>query len=166
MSTRGLFLTCAGLVLSTAQLALAQQEVQIAIEVAQDGEPIPDGATVSGVIDATFTIIHGHEQHVQLYQNFVPIVVNRAGDEHADHDLGGDDGATEENPDGLTQIFHIQIDTSKFFDGENLLSAHVHPHNQPGRPFQTRFAYGTLKILTQNRNPAPSGDRLLPELTM
>ena len=58
------------------------------------------------------------------------------------------------------------LDTSEFYDGENLISLHVHPVNVPGEPYITDFSVQVFRIVTANSNPAPNGDTQLPTMTI
>ena len=117
------------------------------ITVRKNGIPQAEGATVSGNIDVTVSISNAIGQHVQIYGNFMVL-------QSMDHDE-----MIETSPWETT----VRIDTRRFFDGENLLSVHVHPHNHHEGQHSTDFTFATFKTVTANSKPAPSGDRLLPQ---
>lgn len=123
---------------------------RLQIEVFQDGRPVAEGEPVSGKVTAKVTVTEGEGQHAQFYGNFI---VLHPGD-------GG------EMIDSDPWVRTLEVDTSLFYDGENLLSVHTHPHNVPGRPLNTDLSFGTFKLVAENGRPAPMGDRLLPVLNI
>jgi len=125
---------------------LPAAEPSVSLTVEQNGVPIVEGQTVSGSVLVTVTVNAAIGQHVQLYSNMVVVPFVETG--HA--------------PDTAVWSRTATIDTSPWFDGENLISVHVHPHNQPGMVYATAFTVGTFKLVSDNAHPAPNGDRLLP----
>ena len=122
----------------------------IVISVSKDGIPIQQGQPVSGVITGTVTIHNSLGYHPQFYKNFRTLRVDGHG-----HYI-----------DSIAWTKTFSLDTSEFFDGENLLSVHAHPHNQAGMPYTTVFYVGLFKLWTSNNNPAPNGDTLLPQINI
>lgn len=59
-------------------------------------------------------------------------------------------------PDPWVDTF--TIDTSKFYDGDHLLNVHVHGTDG------IAFSHAKHRVVTENANPAPNGDRLLPSI--
>lgn len=110
------------------------------------GNPIGPGETVSGVVNGRITIFNKVGYHAQFYQNFRTFRPNEHG-----HMV-----------DSPIWQRTFRVDTSTFFDGENLLSVHAHPMNVAGLPYSTNFDVGRLRIVTSNANPAPNGDVRLP----
>lgn len=128
---------------------LQASDTSIAITVTRNGQPVNEGQTVSGTVNITVTVTNGVAMHVATYGNMIFLPFNEPG--HA--------------PDTPVWSHTTQVDTRRFYDGENLLSVHVHPHNHVGEPpYQADFHFATFKIVTANANPAPNGDRLLPTL--
>lgn len=127
---------------------LSSQSPYIEIEVFQNGEPIAEGEPVTGEIQGTITVYNSTGQHAQLYKNFRILHPNEHG-----HSI---------DTNAWTRTF--KLDTSEFYDGENLISVHAHPHNHPGHPYSVDFTVGSFKLLTANDNPAPNGDTDLPTL--
>ncbi|MFT5123219.1 MAG: outer membrane protein assembly factor BamB, partial [Verrucomicrobiales bacterium] len=117
-------------------------------EVFQDGLPVYEGVPVGGTVTGRVRFYNAEGQHVQFYKNFRTLKTDQHG-----HNAG---------PDGWERTF--VLDTSDMYDGENLLSVHVHPHNVPGVPYQTDFYYATFMLVTTNGVPAPDGDWTLPGL--
>ena len=89
-------------------------------------------------------------QHAQFYKNFRVISTH-------------EDGHLIDSSDWVRTF---SVDTSEFYDGENLISAHVHPMNVPGQPYIADFSVQAFKIVAENDNPAPTGDVRLPTLTI
>ena len=125
----------------------ATLDAQVNITVAKNGVPISAGATTSGDIDVTVSISNAIGQHVQVYGNFEVL-------QSMDHDE-----MIETSP----WVTTVKVDTRRFFDGENLLSVHVHPHNAHDARHTTDFSFATFQLKTANGKPAPSGDVLLPQ---
>jgi hypothetical protein len=123
---------------------------KVRIDVFKDGRPVAEGEPVGGRITAKVTVTEGQGQHAQFYGNFIV--------------LDPIDGGVMIDADPWIRT--LELDTSMFFDGENLLSAHTHPHNVPGRPLNTDLAFGTFKVVAENGRPAPQEDRLLPSLNI
>lgn len=123
---------------------------QAVIEVFKNGAPIAEGQTVSGTIRARLTVHNAVGHHVQFYGNMVV--------------LDPVDGPPHMMVDASPWERTFYLNTSMFYDGENLLSAHVHPHPVPGEPFSTELTVGTFRILSGNNRPAPGGDIHLPTL--
>jgi hypothetical protein len=123
----------------------------IAIELfTRDDSPVREGDTVSGTLTGKITIRHSLTQHVQLYKNFRVMSTNEVG----------------QVIDSTSWVRTFVLDTSEFYDGENLISAHVHPMNVPGQPYIADFSVQAFKIVTENDNPAPTGDRQLPTIAI
>ncbi len=121
----------------------------IAFTVTSNGQPVSEGQTVSGMVNITVTVTNGVAMHTATYGNMIFLPFNELG--HA--------------PDAPVWSHTTQVDTRRFYDGENLLSVHVHPHNHAGEPYGADFTFATFKIVSENANPAPNGDRLLPTLS-
>ena len=119
----------------------------IRIKVFKDGQEIKEGDEVSGEITGEIHIHNAMHQHAQFYKNFRTLKSNEHGHMIMSNHF----------------IRTFTLDTSEFFDGENLISAHAHPHNVPGQPYMTDFMFGTFKLNSSNSNPAPNGDTKLPE---
>jgi len=115
-----------------------------------NGEQILPGQTVSGVITGKATFINKMGQHAQFYQNFRTLPIN--GTSHMI------------NSNQWERTF--SVNTASFFDGENLISMHVHPMNIEGQPYITQFNVGHFKIVTANNNPSPNGDTQLPSMSI
>ena len=115
-----------------------------------DDSPVTEGDTVSGTLTGTVTIRNSTMQHVQFYKNFRVI---------STHEVGHMIDANE-------WVRTFTVDTTEFYDGENLISAHVHPMNVPGQPYIADFSVQAFKIVAENDNPAPTGDVRLPTLTI
>lgn len=122
----------------------------IAITVTSNGQPVSEGQTVSGTVNITVTVTNGIAMHVATYGNMIFLPFNEPG--HA--------------PNTPVWSHTTQVDTRRFYDGENLLSVHAHPHNHAGEPYGADFTFATFKIVSENSNPAPNGDRLLPTLVI
>ena len=132
-------------------LAADEFSSDIVIEVfTLDDLPVTEGETVSGILTGKVTIRDSLTQHAQLYKNFRVISTHEAG-----HTIDSDEW-----------VRTFSVDTSEFYDGENLISAHVHPMNVPGQPYLADFSVQAFKIVAANDNPAPSGDVRLPSLTI
>ena len=127
---------------------LSTDSKRIKIEVTKDGQPIAENQSVSGIVEGTVTIYNSMHEHAQLYQNFRILQPNEHG-----HMI-----------DSNEWVRSFTIDTSDFYDGENLISVHAHPHNHHGMPYNTEITIGIFKLKTSNDNPAPNGDTKLPEL--
>lgn len=119
----------------------------VSIDVVKNGVPLVEGSSTSGDLDVTVTINNAIGQHVQVYGNFVVL-------QSMDHDE-----MIETSP----WVTTLRVDSRRFFDGENLLSVHVHPHNGHEGRHTTDFTFATFRLTTANGLPAPSGDRLLPQ---
>ena len=89
-------------------------------------------------------------QHAQFYKNFRILIPDEAG----------------QLIDSNDWVRTFTLDTSEFYDGENLISVHVHPMNTPGTPYITDFSVQAFKIVTANGQAAPSGDVQLPTMTI
>ncbi|WP_295801488.1 Ig-like domain-containing protein [uncultured Microbulbifer sp.] len=126
---------------------VVNQDIEIEI-FDQNGVPVSPGDEVVGAISGTVTIKNHQGQHAQFYKNFRVLHL----DEHG-HMVDAD-----------PWVRHFTLDTTEFFDGENLLSVHVHPMNRPGDLYQADFDVGQVKVVTRNNNPAPNGDFNLPEM--
>lgn len=120
-------------------------EVDIEIHDA-NGARIAPGGTVTGEIHGKVTVRNKRGQHAQFYQNFM--VLHTHGHGHM--------------VDEEVWVREFTLDTSEFFDGENLISVHVHPMSMPGQRFTTDFDVGMFRLVTSNNNPAPNGDWKLP----
>ncbi|MFP4283769.1 MAG: hypothetical protein ACLFU2_14195, partial [Opitutales bacterium] len=75
--------------------------------------------------------------HAQLYQNFRPVET---------HERGG-------MVTGAEWVRTFTIDTREFFDGENLLSVHLHPHAEAGQAYAVNFQVETFLLETSNDHP-------------
>ena len=117
---------------------------------ALDDSPVTEGDTVSGILTGQVTIRDSLKQHAQFYKNFRVISTHEDG----------------RMIDSNNWVRTFSVDTSEFYDGENLISAHVHPMNVPGHPYIADFSVQAFKIVTENDNPAPTGDVRLPTLTI
>ena len=115
-----------------------------------DESPVIEGDTVSGTLTGKVTIRNSMMQHAQFYKNFRVISTHEVG-----HMIDSSDW-----------VRTFSVDTSEFYDGENLISAHVHPMNVPGQPYIADFSVQAFKIVAENDNPAPTGDVRLPTLTI
>ena len=115
-----------------------------------DESPVTEGDTVSGILTGKVTIRNSMMQHAQLYKNFRVISTQEVGNIVDSNDW----------------VRTFSVDTSEFYDGENLVSAHVHPMNVPGQPYIADMSVQALKIVAENDNPAPTGDVRLPTLTI
>ena len=120
----------------------------IAFTVTSNGQPVSAGQTVSGMVNITVTATNAVDMHVATYGNMIFLPFNEPG----------------HRADTPVWSHTTQIDTRRFYDGENLLSVHVHPHNHAGETYIADFTFGTFKLVSENSNPAPNGDRLLPTL--
>lgn len=112
------------------------------------GKEIQVGDTVSGVISGQLTVTNKAGYHAQFYQNFRVLFPSRHG-----HMI-----------DSAIWTRSFRVDTTRFFDGENLVSVHVHPANVVGSEYTASFDVGRFRIVSSNGNPAPNGDTLLPVL--
>ena len=121
---------------------------RVVIELLKNRVPVAEGQSVSGTIRARLTVTGGIGRHVDFYGNMVPI--------------DPVDGPAHMEPDADLWVRNFFLNTSMFYDGENLLSAHLHTHGVPGEPFNTELVVGTFKIVSENGRVAPDGDRLLP----
>ena len=115
-----------------------------------DNSPVTEGETVSGTLTGKVTIRNSMMQHAQFYKNFRVIRTNEVG-----HMI-----------DSNNWVRTFTLDTSEFYDGENLISMHVHPMNVPDEPYIVDFSVQVFKIVTANSNPAPNGDVQLPTITI
>lgn len=139
----------ASIVLAVSLTVVQAAEPGIAITVTSNGQPVSEGQTVSGMVNITVTVTNGIAMHTAAYGNMIFLPFNEPG--HA--------------PDTPVWSRTTQVDTRRCYDGENLLSVHVHPHNHPGQPYGADFNFATFKLVSENSNPAPNGDRLLPTLS-
>lgn len=115
-----------------------------------DNSPVGEGTTTSGILTGKVTARHFLMQHAQFYKNFRVIKTKEAG-----HLI-----------DSENWVRTFALDTSEFYDGENLISVHVHPMNVPGKPYIADFSVQAFKIVTANSNPSPNGDVELPTITI
>ena len=141
------------LALACAPSVLVADEFDPNIEIrlfTDDGEPVSAGEAVSGRLTGTVTVRHARGQHARLYENFRVITPREAG-----HLVDSD-----------PWVRSFELDTTTLYDGENLVSVHVHPMNAPGRPYIADFSVQAVTIVTENDNPSPSGDRRLPTVTI
>lgn len=145
---RTLIQICALMIVAAASLRAV--DPGIAITVTSNGQPVSQGQTVSGVVNITVTVTNGIDMHVATYGNMIFLPFNEPG----------------HRADAPVWSHTTQVDTRRFYDGENLLSVHVHPHNHAGEAYIANFIFGTFKLVSANSNPAPNGDRLLPTLTV
>ncbi|WP_237066102.1 Ig-like domain-containing protein [Microbulbifer guangxiensis] len=116
----------------------------------QEGKPLESGSVVSGQIRGRVTVLDKVGQHAQFYQNFRVLHTEEHG-----HMV--DEEIWQRN---------FVVDTTGFFDGENLISVHVHPMNMPDQPYRAQFSVSYVKVETFNFNPAPNGDTALPEMAL
>ena len=123
---------------------------RIKIEVFQNGQPVVEGQTVTGTVTGQVTVYNSMHEHAQFYKNFRIMHPNEHG-----HGV-----------DSNVWVRTFTLDTAEFFDGENLVSVHSHPHNHHGMPYNTDITIGTFRLRTANSNPSPSGDTELPEAYM
>ncbi len=114
-----------------------------------DGNSITSGQTVSGALTGKVTVNNKMGQHAQFYQNFRTLPIN---------------GTTHIKSNTWERTF--SLDTTSFYDGENLISMHVHPVNVEGQAYTTQFNVSQFKIVTSNNNPSPNGDTQLPTLSI
>ncbi|WP_237058404.1 outer membrane protein assembly factor BamB family protein [Microbulbifer sediminum] len=112
------------------------------------GAPVNPGQVVSGEVTGRITVYGKTGQHVQFYKNFRTLEA---------------DGHNHFVDQEMWQTT-FTLDTADFFDGENLLSVHVHPMNVPGNYLTTDFDVGVFRLVTSNSNPAPNSDTQLPRL--
>src|SRR5258708_802203 len=104
----------------------AQAATTIDIAITANGVPVVEGQTVSGVLKGAITIHDGIAKHVQTYGNFITFPFIEAG----------------HSPDTDVWTHTVDIDTRRFYDGENLISVHAHQHNSdPSQPYTTDFTY-------------------------
>ena len=120
----------------------------IRIKLFKDGQEVHEGQSVTGTVSGTIEVFNAMHQHAQFYKNFRVLHANESG-----HMIMSNH---------FTRTF--TVDTSEFYDGENLISAHAHPHNVEGQPYNTEFIVGTFKLVCTNSNPAPNDDTELPEI--
>ena len=111
-----------------------------------NGQPVQEGQVVAGEVTGRVTVNGRMGQHAQFYQNFRVLHTVEHG-----HMV-----------DAEAWVRNFTVDTRKFFDGENLLSAHVHPMSMEGSRYPTDFDVGFFRLLVANSNPAPDGDQKLP----
>ena len=123
----------------------------IAIELFRpDNSPVSEGDTVSGTLRGQITVHNSMTQHAQFYKNFRILIPDEAG----------------RLIDSDKWVRTFRLDTSEFYDGENLISVHVHPMNTPGTPYIADFSVQAFAIVTANGQAAPSGDVQLPTMTI
>ena len=123
----------------------------IAIELFRpNNSPVFEGDTVSGTLRGQITVQNSMTQHAQFYKNFRILIPDEAG----------------QLIDSNDWVRTFTLDTSEFYDGENLISVHVHLMNTPGTPYITDFSVQAFKIVTANGRAAPSGDVQLPTMTI
>ena len=115
-----------------------------------DTSPVADGELVSGTLTGKVTIKNSTTQHAQFYKNFRVITTND----------------TNLMIDSHPWVRTFQLDTAEFYDGDNLISVHVHPVNTPGMPYITDFSVQALTLRTANNNPSPTGDVQLPTISI
>jgi len=115
-----------------------------------NGVPVGEGARVSLTVSGRITVTNSVAQHAQFYKNFRVLSANEPG-----HMIDSDQW-----------VRTFTLDTSEFYDGENLLSVHVHPMNEPGQPYIADFSVQAFKLVTENANPAPNGDLHLPTMVI
>ncbi len=135
-----------GTTLMRLDLVDATLDPNAVITVSRNGVPVAEGGTVDGEVDVTVTISNAIGQHVQVYGNFLVLSA-------MDHDE-----MIPTSPWTLT----TRVDTKRFFDGENLFSVHVHPHNHHDERHTTDFTFATFTVRMANGLPAASGDQYLP----
>ncbi|SEA11288.1 Ig-like domain-containing protein [Microbulbifer marinus] len=129
------------------QFDVLVQNPEVVIEIYDvNGGPVVPGDTVTGEIHGKVTVRNKRGQHAQFYKNFMVLHTHEHG--HM---------VNEE-----VWLREFTLDTSEFFDGENLISVHVHPMSMPGERFTTNFDVGVFRLVTSNNNPAPNGDFKLP----
>lgn len=116
----------------------------------REGNLLGPGSVVSGEIRGRVTVLDKVGQHAQFYQNFRVLHTEEHG-----HMV--DEEIWQRN---------FVVDTTAFFDGENLISVHVHPMNMPDEPYQAEFAVAYVKVETFNFNLAPNGDTALPKMML
>lgn len=139
------------LVLCPGLLKAGDYSDDITIEIFDsNGNPVAQGDTVSGTVTGRVTVVNSMMQHFQLYQNFRPLHTIETG-----HMI-----------DSSPWVRAFTVDTTSFYDGENLISTHVHPMNMPGEIYNTDFKVQVFRIYASNSNPAPNGDTQLPYMTM
>ncbi len=123
----------------------------IAIELFRpDNSPVLEGDTVSGTLRGQVTVQNSMMQHAQFYKNFRILIPDEAG----------------QLIDSNDWLRTFTLDTSEFYDGENLISVHVHPVNTPGTPYIADMSVQAFKIATVNGRAAPRGDVQLPTMTI
>ena len=123
----------------------------IAIELFRpDNSPVLEGDTVSGTLRGQVTVQNSIMQHAQFYKNFRILIPDEAG----------------QLIDSNDWLRTFTLDTSEFYDGENLISVHVHPVNTPGTPYIADMSVQAFKIVTANGRAAPRGDVQLPTMTI
>ncbi len=123
---------------------------KIGIELATlQGQPITPGGSVSGLVIVTVTVHDALGYHAQFYSNFEVLPTREPA-----HGVTGD-----------PWIRTAVLDTRSFFDGENLISVHVHPQNEYGEVYNTTFEVGQFVVDAGNGKIAPRGDVKLPELS-
>ena len=115
-----------------------------------DTSRVEAGDTVVGPLTGKVTIRNSVTQHAQFYKNFRVIHPNEPGP----------------MIDSPAWVRTFTLDTTEFYDGENLISVHVHPHNTPEQPYISDFSVQAFRIVTANDNPAPSGDVRLPTISI
>ena len=148
--------TCLGLagLLAMGGPAIATADdysADIVIELFKDDDSrVAEGESVSGTLEGKVTIRNSVAQHAQFYKNFRVLETTEIG----------------QMIDSNEWVRTFTLDTSEFYDGENLVSAHVHPMNVPGQPYIADFSVQAVKIVTANGNPAPSGDVELPTIAI
>ena len=109
-----------------------------------------EGDTVSGTLRGQVTVQNSMMQHAQFYKNFRILIPDEAG----------------QLIDSNDWLRTFTLDTSEFYDGENLISVHVHPMNTPGTPYIADMSVQAFKIVTANGRAAPRGDVQLPTMTI
>jgi len=123
----------------------------IAIELFRpDNTPVLEGDTVSGTLRGQITVQNSMTQHAQLYKNFRILIPDEAG----------------RLIDSNDWLRTFTLDTSEFYDGENLISVHVHPMNTLGTPYIADMSVQAFKIVTSNGRAAPRGDVQLPTMSI
>lgn len=125
-----------------------RNEMFIEINVLKNGNPLVEGETVAGVISGSFTVRNGLGHNIRFFKNTKLLDVV--------------EGSTVITSNLWIRTF--TIDTSEFFDGENLISAQAFKENGSTPPFSSTMFIGQFRLITQNNHPAPAGDQSLPTL--
>ncbi|WP_237065856.1 Ig-like domain-containing protein [Microbulbifer guangxiensis] len=134
---------------TTLEVTVVNRDVEIEL-FDEHGVPIPPGEEITGTVTGKVTVRNYMGQHAQFYKNFR--VLHTEGHGHM--------------VDADPWIRHFTLDSREFFDGENLLSVHIHPMNHPGELYQADFDVGHITVVSRNNNPAPDGDFHLPKMQL